>query len=71
MGTRTFLFLDRVGSTEQLTGLGDAVAESVRRALFDTLRRLHTGELAGRDMTEAEWDRFLPGRPYRRTCSDR
>ena len=27
--------------------------------------------VAGRDLTEAEWDRYLPTRPYRRTCSDR
>ena len=39
MATRTFLFVDQVGSTEQLTRLGDAVAHQVRRALFDTLRQ--------------------------------
>lgn len=39
MGTKTFLFVDQVGSTEQLTRLGDAAAQSVRRALFDTLRQ--------------------------------
>jgi WD40 repeat protein len=26
--------------------------------------------IAGRDLTRAEWDRYLPGRPYRSTCSD-
>jgi WD40 repeat protein len=26
--------------------------------------------VVGRDLTEAEWDRYLPGRPYRPTCSD-
>jgi WD40 repeat protein len=25
-------------------------------------------ELAGRDLTRAEWARYLPGQPYRRTC---
>jgi WD40 repeat protein len=28
-------------------------------------------ELAGRDLTRAEWARYLPDQPYRRTCSDR
>ena len=27
-------------------------------------------EVAGRDLTRAEWDRYLPGRSYRATCSD-
>lgn len=27
--------------------------------------------IAGRDLTEAEWARYLPERPYRRTCTDR
>ena len=27
-------------------------------------------ELAGRDLTRAEWARYLPDQPYRRTCSD-
>ena len=26
--------------------------------------------IAGRDLTRAEWDRYLPGRPYRSTCTD-
>ena len=26
--------------------------------------------IAGRDLTRAEWDQYLPGRPYRPTCSD-
>ena len=26
--------------------------------------------VAGRDLTRAEWDRYLPGREYRPTCSD-
>ena len=26
--------------------------------------------VAGRDLTRAEWDRYLPGREYRATCSD-
>ena len=24
--------------------------------------------VAGRDLTRAEWDRYLPDRPYERTC---
>src|SRR3954454_16997351 len=39
IATRTFLFVDQVGSTEQLTLLGDAAAQRVRRALFDLLRQ--------------------------------
>jgi WD40 repeat protein len=27
-------------------------------------------DIAGRDLTRAEWDRYLPGREYRATCSD-
>ena len=26
--------------------------------------------LAGRDLTAAEWNLYLPTRPYRRTCSE-
>jgi WD40 repeat protein len=26
--------------------------------------------IAGRDLTREEWDRYLPDRPYRRTCTD-
>ena len=26
--------------------------------------------LAGRNLTTAEWERFLPGEPYRRTCPE-
>jgi class 3 adenylate cyclase/WD40 repeat protein len=45
MATRTFLFVDQVGSTAQLTLLGDAAAHRVRRALFDLLRQ--ATEVAG------------------------
>src|SRR3954449_10503433 len=45
MATKTFLFVDQVGSTEQLTRLGDAAAQRVRRALFDLLRQ--ATEVAG------------------------
>ncbi|WP_139173419.1 hypothetical protein [Geodermatophilus telluris] len=27
-------------------------------------------EVAARDLTRAEWDRYLPGRPYAATCTD-
>jgi WD40 repeat protein len=27
--------------------------------------------VVGRDLTRDEWDRYLPDRPYRRTCTDR
>lgn len=27
-------------------------------------------DIADRDLTQAEWDRYAPDRPYRRTCSD-
>jgi hypothetical protein len=27
-------------------------------------------DIVGRDLTHDEWDRYLPDRPYRRTCSD-
>jgi class 3 adenylate cyclase/WD40 repeat protein len=39
VATTTFLFVDQVGSTEQLTRLGDTTAQQVRRALFDLLRQ--------------------------------
>src|SRR3954452_2097883 len=45
MATKTFLFVDQVGSTEQLTRLGDAAAQRVRQALFDLLRQ--ATEVAG------------------------
>ena len=45
MATTTFLFVDQVGSTEQLTRLGDADAQEVRRALFHLLRQ--ATEVAG------------------------
>src|SRR5689334_21930540 len=45
MATKTFLFVDQVDSTEQLTELGDATAQPLRRALFDLLRQ--ATELAG------------------------
>ncbi|WP_210505527.1 AAA family ATPase [Naasia sp. SYSU D00057] len=40
MPTRTFLFVDQVSSTEQLTLLGDHAAQEVRRLLFTLLRRV-------------------------------
>ena len=39
MPTRTFLFVDQVRSTQQLTALGDQAAHEIRRALFDLLRQ--------------------------------
>ena len=39
MSTRTFLFVDQKGSTEQLTRLGDEATQRIRRALFDVLRQ--------------------------------
>src|SRR5689334_20580840 len=45
MATKTFLFVDQVGSTEQLTRLGDETARPLRRALFDLLRQ--ATEVAG------------------------
>lgn len=45
MPTRSFLFVDQVRSTDQLTRLGDARAHEVRRALFDLLRQ--ATEVAG------------------------
>jgi class 3 adenylate cyclase/WD40 repeat protein len=45
MPTTTFLFVDQVRSTEQLTRLGDQAAQEVRRALFDLLRQ--ATEMAG------------------------
>jgi class 3 adenylate cyclase/WD40 repeat protein len=47
VGTTTFLFVDQAGSTEQLSRLGDTVAQGIRRALFDLLRQAveaHGGE---------------------------
>jgi WD40 repeat protein/transcriptional regulator with XRE-family HTH domain len=35
-----------------------------------TLWRAQLCALAGRDLTRQEWDEFLPGHPYRRTCAD-
>ena len=26
--------------------------------------------IAGRDLTQEEWDRYLPGTPYRPVCDD-
>jgi WD40 repeat protein len=31
----------------------------------------HACAVAGRDLTEAEWNRFVPNQEYRRTCTDR
>jgi class 3 adenylate cyclase/WD40 repeat protein len=39
VATTTFLFVDQVASTEQLTRLGDEAAQQVRRTLFDLLRQ--------------------------------
>lgn len=39
MPTKSFLFVDQVRSTEQLTSLGDQAAHAVRRGLFDLLRQ--------------------------------
>ena len=39
MPTKTFLFVDQVGSTEQLSRLGDRAGHAVRTALFDLLRQ--------------------------------
>jgi class 3 adenylate cyclase len=49
MATKTFLFVDQVGSTEQLTRLGDAAAQGVRQALFDLLRQA-TGVAGGQEV---------------------
>lgn len=45
MPTRTFLFVDQVGSTEQLSRLGDQDGHALRTALFDLLRQ--ASHLAG------------------------
>ena len=37
--TVTLMFVDQVGSTAQLSSLGDARAHTVRQRLFDTLRQ--------------------------------
>jgi class 3 adenylate cyclase len=54
VATRTFLFVDQVGSTEQLTRLGDATAQQVRLALFDLLRQ--ATEVAGGHEVDASGD---------------
>src|SRR3954470_22917626 len=54
VATRTFLFVDQVGSTEQLTRLGDTTAQQVRRALFDLLRQ--ATEVAGGQEVDSTGD---------------
>lgn len=47
MGTSTLLFVDQVGSTEQLTLLGDVAGQQVRQGLLDLLRQateVHGGQ---------------------------
>jgi class 3 adenylate cyclase/WD40 repeat protein len=46
VATTTFLFVDQVGSTEQLSRLGEEAARKVRQTLFDLLRaatQVHRG----------------------------
>jgi WD40 repeat protein len=57
------------GLTEDLVVLSDQ--EWVMRYPMATSAWLRAAcDIAGRDLTRAEWERYLPGREYRATCSD-
>jgi WD40 repeat protein len=45
--------------------------DAVRRGFADAAARLDAAcAIVGRDFTRAEWRRFLPERPWQRTCTD-
>jgi hypothetical protein len=57
------------GPTEDLVILGDQ--EWVMSYPMTPSAWLRAAcEIAGRDLTRAEWDRYLPGHPYTTTCTD-
>jgi hypothetical protein len=57
------------GATDELRVLaGDRPG---RRFPLETAVELREAcAIVGRDLTAAEWDRYLPGRPHRPTCTD-
>lgn len=75
MPTRSFLFVDQVRSTDQLTRLGDARAHEVRRALFDLLRQAtevaggHEVDFTGDGLSAPSTERPRPSR-QRWPCSN-
>ncbi len=65
------------GYTALLPGAPEELVARRRRscgsAVPDGARRCGCGrtcDVAGRDLTRAEWDRYLPDRPWEPTCSD-
>jgi hypothetical protein len=64
--TRSIAWLDR---EHLLTGsfIGGLIAWDMAPAHWAA----RACALAGRDLTPAEWARYLPGQPYRRTCAGR
>jgi len=66
-GQGTYFMVPR--PTDEIAVLGDR--ERVMSYPVTTSAWLQTAcDIAGRDLTRAEWDRYLPGREYRATCSD-
>ena len=67
----------RTGQTHLFPPTGNEIVVSTedgpgRRYPMDTDAWIdHACEVAGRDLTEDEWNRFLPNQAYRRTCTDR
>ena len=67
----------RTGQTHIFPPVGNEIVVSTedgpgRRYPMDTDAWVdHACDVAGRDLTEAEWNRFLPNQAYRRTCTDR
>ena len=67
----------RTGQTHLFPPVGNEIVVSTedgpgRRYPMDTDAWIdHACDVAGRDLTEDEWNRFVPNQAYRRTCTDR
>ncbi len=67
----------RTGQTHIFPPVGNEIVVSTedgpgRRYPMDTEAWIdHACSVAGRDLTEDEWNRFVPNQVYRRTCTDR
>jgi WD40 repeat protein len=57
------------GAQEELSLVADARA-GLRYPMNPSLWLRAACDVAGRDLTRAEWERYLPGRPWEPTCSD-